>query len=138
MGEVGAVAVGPLADLGAAAEAVGQDDRVRCGGTHGGQQGLLACRDGHVVVATLEAEVPRQTATAGIQHAVVDPHRRQQRTVGGEAARDVLVAVGLAEGPGVDARRLPAGGVMEEEFGEGAGGCGERTRIGVAVQELSP
>ncbi len=45
-GEVGARVVGPLGDPGAAAEAVREDDDVRCGGSDGGQQDLFTGRHG--------------------------------------------------------------------------------------------
>ncbi len=96
-GEVGQVhggAAGGLADLGAAAVAVGDDRRVPVGADGGEQHALTAgLRD--LVVAPLEAEVTRQPAAAGIEHLGLDAQRGQHLAVGVEAEVGVLMAVHL-------------------------------------------
>ena len=65
LGQVGAVDVGELVELGAAGEAVGQHRRALPPAARDrGEQGGLGDRDGHVVVAALDAEVARQAAAA--------------------------------------------------------------------------
>jgi hypothetical protein len=52
---------------------------VPVGGQQLRQQDTLARRHRHVVVAALEAEVPRQSATAGLQLLAVDAGSRASR-----------------------------------------------------------
>ena len=64
-GEVDGGAPGSLADLLAAAEAVGDHGGLRGGVAHGGKQGLLADRLGHAIVCGLEPERAGHAAAAG-------------------------------------------------------------------------
>src|SRR5205807_596894 len=69
-----------LLRLGAAGEAVGQEDGAGRGVPEGGQQRQLRDGRGHLVVAFLHAEVPGQAAAPG-QGGDRGPGRRQQRPV---------------------------------------------------------
>ena len=64
LGQVGALDVGELVELGAAREAVGEHGRVLPGGADRGEQRGLGDRRRDVVVPALDTEVARQAAAA--------------------------------------------------------------------------
>ena len=72
-----------LLDLGAAAEAVGEDDRVLVGVAHAGQQHLFGAVAADLEVAGLEPEVAREAAAAGA--AAPSRVRTRARRAGGNA-----------------------------------------------------
>src|SRR5207248_10574900 len=106
-----------MRDLRPAAETVGDDRRVRRGGTNGRQQYPLAHCPRNLVVPAFEAEIACQTATSGIRDDGLDASLRHQLTVGVEAEDGVLMTVGLHKGIGTNLRRLPIR--TSEKFREG-------------------
>lgn len=70
--------VGELADLGPAAETVCDDDRFRFRTADRRQQLVFGACHRHVVMPFLEAEIPGQSATSGIEHLDVDAGLSQQ------------------------------------------------------------
>jgi len=68
-------------------------------------------------MARLEAEVAGQPAAARVQDLQVDARRAQQRLVRVVAHDGVLVAVGLRYRLPAQVRRLPAVGVIPQQFG---------------------
>ena len=108
LGQVHGQSIGLLLDLGAAAESVGNDQRVGGRGPDGRQQHPLPHRLGHLVVATLEAEVPGQPTAARVRNVSADPGSLHERAVGLEADHRVLMAVRMHERVAADLRRSPA------------------------------
>ena len=94
MGALTAAAV-QLVDLGAAAEAVGQDHRAGACFPEPGQQGPLGDRLADLTVAGLEAEVAGQAAAAGLQVLDVSARVLEQLLVSVPGEDGVLVAVHL-------------------------------------------
>ena len=90
--------VGGLADLGAAAVAVG-DHGGGAVGADGGEQDPLPAGLRDLVVAAFEAEVPGQPAAARIEHLGLNAERGHHLTVGVEPEVGVLVAVHLDQRP---------------------------------------
>jgi hypothetical protein len=114
-------AAGGLLDLGPAAEAVGDHQRVGVGLAHGGQQGVLADLHGDLVMLALEAERARHAAAAGVQHLGVQPGGGQQPPVGAHAHDGLLVAVALHDRPAGQRRRRPPVGLAGQQLGQGVG-----------------
>ena len=132
--QVDGVAVGGLADLGAAVVAVG-DHGGGAIGADGGEQDPLPAGLRNLVVAALEAEVPGQPAAARIEHHGLHAERRHHLTVGVEPQVGVLVAVHLDQRPRGGRRRcrrllpsgsLGAGLLAERPSSSGSGPRGAR------------
>src|SRR6218665_2937888 len=78
-----------------AGEAVGDDERVRAGFTHVGEQHALAARHGRVVVGRLVAERPRHAAAARLRRLPVEARLVQLLLLGLVLHHRVVVAVRL-------------------------------------------
>src|SRR5579875_1354094 len=110
-----------LRDLGAAAEAVGEDRGRRVSGPDRGEHHPLGTGAAHLQVSGLEAEVAGQSAAAAVQALGLDPAAREQLGVGIPAEHRVLVAVHLDERPrGAcrGGRQRPTRRVLDEQLGE--------------------
>ncbi len=107
-----------LRDLGPARESVRLDQYVPPSRAQGREQLLLRAGHRDLVMARLEAEVPRQAAAAAAELAD-ESGALAQPPVRGVAEDRVLVAVGLAGHRPVEAGRLPGGGVLLQGLGEG-------------------
>lgn len=132
-----ATTVAQVLELRPTGEAVREDDGVGgCGPDRGEQRGLRH-RDGHLVVATFEAEV------AGQATAPPDPgHGRargsEQCFVREPAEHSVVVAVGLSDDVGSrQRRRFPAGPGAGQELRQRARGRSDVTGSGIfSAQQL--
>src|SRR5688572_21561776 len=113
-------AAGRLGDLLAAAEPVGDDERVGRGLPDLGKEDPLADREGDVVVRLLEAERARHPATAGVRDREVEADPRERAAVGLDAEERPLVAVELNESRPRETsrgelRRVPLQELREED-----------------------
>ncbi len=84
-----------------------------------------------------EAEVPGQPAATRVQDVQVDAGRAQQRLVRVVAHDGVLVAVGLGDRIAAQVRRLPAVGVVPQQFGERDGLLPQPLHVAVAGHQLA-
>src|ERR1039458_9978001 len=86
--EVEGRTAGQLRDLLAATEAVGDEDRRRAGGLHGGKQALVGDRLRNFQFADLKAERARHPATAGRNEIDRCSGRAEKRDFTGQTAKD--------------------------------------------------
>jgi hypothetical protein len=102
-------------DLGAAAEAVGQDHGTGAGRAQLREQGTLGDRPADLAVPGLEAEVAGQAAAAGFQVLGLRAGLLEQFRVRVPAHDSVLVAVHLGQHRPADRRRLVTGGPLGQQ-----------------------
>src|SRR5947209_19854468 len=112
-------AVGAVLDLRAAAEAIGEDQRVRRRFANLRQQQLLAGLDRDLVaLAAFVPERSREPAAAGLEHLVIEAEPVEDPPIAVDVARRALMAVEVHERPALELRQLPVRRALREELAE--------------------
>src|SRR5436305_14657139 len=129
LGEMERAAAGRLGDLGAAAEAVGEERGGGIGAADGGEEGALGDGERYMVMVAGEAESAGHAAAAGVEEAGLGAEAGEERTVGREPHHRVVMAVRVDEHRAGRVERGETDGVAAEATRSGDGLRGEAAGV---------